>query len=54
MGNAVSVMVIDDEPLMRITVQDALVLKATRSSLLKPEEGLTLLRRTGQTWSSRI
>jgi len=45
MGDAVRVMVIDDEPLMRITVQDALVAEGYKVITAETgENGLTLLR----------
>jgi DNA-binding NtrC family response regulator len=45
MGNAPKVMVIDDEPLMRITVQDALVADGYKVTTAETgEKGLTLLR----------
>jgi DNA-binding NtrC family response regulator len=45
MGNAPRIMVIDDEPLMRITVQDALVAEGYDVTAAETgEKGLTLLR----------
>lgn len=45
MSNAIRVMIIDDEPLMRITVQDALLAEGYKVTAAETgEEGVTLLR----------
>jgi DNA-binding NtrC family response regulator len=47
MGNAVRALIIDDEPLMRITVQDALAAEGYRVAAAETgEKGLTLFRKS--------